>query len=307
MEQAQKDTTMREAQEERINEKASPPREDPRIDVLIGAYRNLGFKVDLLQEQVQEQEKELNRQKGIVEAILAEEQRRRDAGGEGHAAPAPTSPYAQVEKSVGEYQAEEKRSGEASGGSRRQTKSLGGRAWKIIGEVVFYGLLLLLIVAALFIRTTGSGAPKSLAGYSGMIVLTESMQSEIPKGSLVIAKQVDPNTLQIGDDITYMANQTTSVTHRIVGIMENYENTGQRAFEAQGVMNSEPDRQPVPAVNVVGKVVYHSEVLGNIASFIRTYWPVLLFVLAVGAVLLHVLRRIFRNPPKEAGSHGAAD
>ncbi|MFQ9798474.1 MAG: hypothetical protein ACLR23_05570 [Clostridia bacterium] len=29
----------------------------PRIDVLIGAYRNLGFKVDLLQEQVQEQEK----------------------------------------------------------------------------------------------------------------------------------------------------------------------------------------------------------------------------------------------------------
>ena len=66
-----------------------------------------------------------------------------------------------------------------------------------------------------------------------------------------------PNTLQIGDDITYMANQTTSVTHRIVGIMENYENTGQRAFEAQGVMNSEPDRQPVPAVNVVGKVVYH--------------------------------------------------
>ena len=58
--------------------------------------------------------------------------------------------------------------------------------------------------------------------------------------------------------------------------------------------------RPVPAVNVVGKVVYHSEVLGNIASFIRTYWPVLLFVLAVGAVLLHVLRRIFRNPPKEA-------
>ena len=50
MEQAQKDTTMREAQEERINEKASPPREDPRIDVLIGAYRNLAVKVDLLQE-----------------------------------------------------------------------------------------------------------------------------------------------------------------------------------------------------------------------------------------------------------------
>ena len=115
-----------------------------------------------------------------------------------------------------------------------------------------------MIVAALFVRTTSDGAPRSLAGYSGMIVLTESMQSEIPKGSLVIAQQVDPETLQIGDDITYMANQTTSVTHRIVGINENYENTGQRAFQTQGIMNDQPDSQPVPAVNVVGKVVFHS-------------------------------------------------
>ena len=132
-----------------------------------------------------------------------------------------------------------------------------------------------------------------------MIVLTESMQSEIPKGSLVIAKQVDPNTLQIGDDITYMANQTTSVTHRIVGINENYENTGQRAFQTQGIMNDQPDSQPVPAVNVVGKVVFHSETLGVVASFIGSYWPLLLFALAVVFVLIYVLGRIFKSPPKE--------
>ncbi|MFQ9802177.1 MAG: hypothetical protein ACLR23_28365 [Clostridia bacterium] len=40
---------------------------------MIGAYRNLAVKVDLLQEQIQEQEKELTRQdKRLADAILAE-------------------------------------------------------------------------------------------------------------------------------------------------------------------------------------------------------------------------------------------
>ena len=47
------------------------------------------------------------------------------------------------------------------------------------------------------------------------------------------------------------------IRDRIVGIIENYENTGQRAFTTQGIMNAQPDKQPVPAVNVVGKVVFH--------------------------------------------------
>ena len=55
--------TMRDEQEQSIKEKTPPPREDSRIDVLIGAYRNLAVKVDLLQEQIQEQDKELTRQK----------------------------------------------------------------------------------------------------------------------------------------------------------------------------------------------------------------------------------------------------
>ena len=72
---------MRDEQEQSIKEKASPPREDPRIDVLIGAYRNLAVKVDLLQEQIQEQEKELTRQKdSTVDAILTELHQEKEQG-----------------------------------------------------------------------------------------------------------------------------------------------------------------------------------------------------------------------------------
>ena len=297
---------MRDEQEQSIKEKTSPPREDPRIDVLIGAYRNLAVKVDLLQEQILEQEKELTRQdKRLADAILAEAQRKRIPGEEGHAPPAACSEpmpdkLGEKREPVGQ-ESKPQHSASAKAGPKK------GRAWKIMGECVFYGLLLLLILTALFIRTTSDGSPRSLAGYSGMIVLTESMQSEIPKGSLVIAKTVDPDMLQIGDDITYMANQTTSVTRRIVGIIENYENTGQRAFTTQGIMNAQPDKQPVPAVNVVGKVVFHSETLGLAASFIRSYWPLLLLVLAVGLALIHVLGRIFKSPPKKKAEQDTAE
>lgn len=174
---------------------------------------------------------------------------------------------------------------------------------KTTGSIVFYCFLVFLVIAALFIRATSSGSPRSLAGFTGMIVLSGSMQSEIPQGSLVIARQVDPETLEIGDDITFMANQTTTVTHRIIGIIEDYEGTGQRAFETQGVMNARPDAQPVPAVNVVGKVIWHSLVLGQIASFIGDYWMFLLFVLVVVIGLAVVLKRIFRKEPKQASRH----
>ncbi|MFQ7401661.1 MAG: signal peptidase I [Neglectibacter sp.] len=166
-------------------------------------------------------------------------------------------------------------------------------------EYRVYSALVFLIISALFIRTTSNGSPRSLAGFTGMVVLSGSMQAEIPKGSLVIAQQVDPKTLQIGDDITFMANPTTTDTHRIIGIIEDYEDTGQRAFQTQGIMNDEPDAQPVPAVNVVGKVIFHSEVLGQIAGFMGQYWLFILFAAAVVIGLTVILKRIYQKEPKQ--------
>ena len=157
-----------------------------------------------------------------------------------------------------------------------------------IGDAVFYLALIAVVVGVLFF-SGNEGGPKSFAGYSVFTVLSSSMESEIPKGSLVVTKQVDSSELQIGDDITYLSNPTTTVTHRIVGITERYADTGQRAFTTQGVMNSAPDKQPVPAANVVGKVIYHSLFLGQAASFLKEHWLILL-VLAV--LLLGLFRAL---------------
>lgn len=166
-------------------------------------------------------------------------------------------------------------------------------AW--IGEIFFYSMLILLVLGAFLIRSSSNGRPISIAGYSAFTVLTSSMESEIPKGSLVISKTVEPETLQIGDDITFMSGPTSTITHRIIGITEKYLDTNERAFETQGIMNSYPDKNPVPAVNVVGKVVYHNKVIGDIATFVSGNWPFVVFVLVVSIALFTILKRVFRE------------
>mgnify|MGYP002551805095 CR=1 FL=1 len=272
----------------------NPIQSDPRIDALIRGYVSLCDQVQVLTKRLEEQEEEKVRDALTVDSILDELELAKKqpllpsaAALQGRAPPeseikSEPEPEPAGKTEEPQHLAQKK--------SRRKSKGL-----KIAGSVAFYSTLVLLVIASLFIRTTGSGAPRSLAGFTGMVVLTESMQSEIPKGSLVIIKQVNPNTLQIGNDITYLANQTTTVTHRIVGIIEQYEDTGQRAFQTQGVMNAQPDKLPVPAANVVGKVIFHSELLGQAASFIGAYWPFLLFVLVVAIGLTFILKRIYKD------------
>lgn len=275
----------------------SPPQQsDPRIDELIQGYARLSEQVETLMEQVKKQQDEPNKSQGKSKENAVQPEQSQEEQNSQESQSLPLSPESQL-ISPPEQPAEDDNVQQSKKPSQKR------RGLKIFGSVVFYTALLLLIVSALLIRAAGNGSPHSFAGFTGMVVMSESMQSEIPKGSLVVAQHVDPKTLKIGDDITCLANPTTTVTHRIVGIIENYENTGQRAFQTQGIMNPHPDKLPVPAANVVGKVVYHSIVLGMIAEFISKYWVILLLALVLIIVLTALFKRLYGKSPQEPTPH----
>lgn len=188
---------------------------------------------------------------------------------------------------------ERKNKNESKRGTNMPTKEKGKFWW--VGEVAFYLVLIAVIAGAFLIKSNSGGRPTLIAGFSGFTVLTSSMEDTIPKGSLVITKAVDPNSLKIGDDITYMSGATSTITHRIIEIQEDYLNTNARAFITKGTMNKNQDKNPVAAANVVGKVVFHSKVLGAIAAFLSKNWPVVLFVVVILAGLFYVLKWIFRE------------
>jgi len=165
-----------------------------------------------------------------------------------------------------------------------------------IGDILFYGILALFLVGVLVVQVTSGGGVKTFMGFSMFTVRTSSMEDVYPKGSLIVTKSVDAKDLRVGDDITYLASETSTITHRIISIYDNYENTNERGFETQGIMNKDPDEDIVPAVNVVGKVIFCSMFLGQAWAFVSSNWPILVFGLVVIIALSLVLRYIFKQP-----------
>jgi len=171
----------------------------------------------------------------------------------------------------------------------------------LLFELVFY-LVLVAIALLVLLYSSTNNAPRNIFGFSACTVLTSSMQSEIPVGSFVLIKHVDPATLQVGDDITYLRTATTTVTHRIITIYENYDGNGNRGFETKGIENTRPDQAIVIADNIVGKVIFHNLTIGLLISFIRDNLLTCAVMVAMILGLFAALRLIFSPAPEKRGA-----
>jgi signal peptidase len=149
------------------------------------------------------------------------------------------------------------------------------RPVSVIFDVLFYATLVGVLCMGLLY---GSRGGRDVFGYSIFNVLTTSMQREIPKGSLVIVKDIGTDKIEIGDDITFLIDKNTTKTHRVIRIFEDYEGSGARGFETKGLENPLADEDIVYAANVVGKVVFHTKGIGDTLAWIKARW---IFVLAL--------------------------
>ena len=168
----------------------------------------------------------------------------------------------------------------------------------VISDILFYSAIITILFSIL---TSGpnNGAPKTIMGYSYFTVLTSSMQNEIPRGSFILVNdRIDPQELKVGDNITYMRDSTTSITHKIIDIYENYDDSGERGFQTKGVNNADPDKDIVFAVNVVGKVIFHIPKVGAVIDSLKAniYIVFIVFGLFIG---LSFLIRLLLLKPKE--------
>ncbi|MCL2112039.1 MAG: signal peptidase I [Clostridiales bacterium] len=150
-------------------------------------------------------------------------------------------------------------------------------------DIIFYAVIALILVAALLYSGKTNDA-YHLFGYSGFTVLSGSMQREIPQGSLVITKQVVPRDIKVGDDITFVRSDNTTVTHRVVAIIRDFEETGRTVFQTQGLENAEPDEEYVHAGNVIGVVKHTIPNLGFLLAYVSE--NIGLVLLMLGGVLI---------------------
>lgn len=156
---------------------------------------------------------------------------------------------------------------------------------KVLSTII---MVVLLILAVLLI------GPK-LLGFQGYAVLSGSMEPDIPVGSIVYDKEVEPETLKIGDVITYQLSDNTLVTHRIISIDANTEE-----IITKGDANDVEDGAPVSYSNVVGKMSFSVPLIGYITIYGKTKLGIAAVCgVIVVLLLVNFLPDIFKEDEKD--------
>jgi signal peptidase len=106
-------------------------------------------------------------------------------------------------------------------------------------------------------------------GLTPYVVLSGSMEPNIPTGSVIYVAKAGIRDLEIGDPITYHLNDLV-VTHRIVDIIVDEDNPTSVSYKVKGDANNVVDGTPIPFENVIGEEIFHIPYLGFAFVFIRT-------------------------------------
>lgn len=125
-----------------------------------------------------------------------------------------------------------------------------------------------------------------LLGYQVYNVISGSMEPTYSVGDLLYVKAVDPDSVKVGDPITFVLNENLVVaTHRVVGI--DSEN---RLFTTKGDANESADAAPVHFNNLIGVPKFHIPLLGYVSDYVQhppgTYVAIGFCVALLAAVFL---------------------
>lgn len=165
------------------------------------------------------------------------------------------------------------------------------KIWNVVSTV----LVILMILCAVFLM--GS----RLLGYQCFTIISGSMAPKYNVGDLIYVKEVDVNSIQVGDDITFLLNEELVVaTHRVVRI-----DAEKQYFYTQGLTNNTVD-DPVHFNNVIGVPQFSIPLLGYVSNFVQ-HPPGLYYTLAIGALLILAvfLPDMFRKDKKEEQKEAA--
>lgn len=167
-----------------------------------------------------------------------------------------------------------------------------------IKNAIFYSLLLIMVMLAFFY--SGNREPgKRFGPFAYNTVLTPSMNSVYPQGSLITSWAIQPDEylysgLEDGTDIVFILEDGRVVVHRIIEIIEDYEGSGHRAFRTQGVDNPSPDPWITIDANIIGRVTWHVPFVGDILALIadNILWVILtIAVISIIIILLSIALR----------------
>ena len=179
------------------------------------------------------------------------------------------------------------------------------KAFAIIKNIFVWLVILLAVCMMIFtvisVRTFNRN-DRQLFGYKMYIVNSDSMAAtDFRAGDLILVKETDPATLQEGDIITFISQDTDSfgetVTHKIRSLTTDA--AGKPGFITYGTTTDTNDEVIVTYPFVLGKYQSRIPKLGTFFRFLKTtpgyftciFLPFALIILYEGIKFFNLFRR----------------
>lgn len=176
--------------------------------------------------------------------------------------------------------------------------------WLIVALAVFMMIFTVISV------TTFNRNDRDLFGFKAYIVNSDSMAAtDFAAGDLIFVKEVDATTLQVGDIITYISQNSESfgevITHKIRTLTTDAR--GNPGFITYGTTTGMNDTTVVTYPYVMGKYVSHLDGVGTFFNFLKTpqgyivciFVPFMLLILYQGINCIRLFRRYKKEQTAE--------
>ena len=140
------------------------------------------------------------------------------------------------------------------------------------------------VVVLLTVVLTKPGEAPQIGGYTVLRITTGSMEPEYKINTLILVKNVEPDTIKSNDVISFYSKDPALDgainTHRVVEVEKDGDHW---IYTTKGDANNVVDAYTVDATYLIGKVVASSLVLGKLARLVSNplvFIPIILLPLA---------------------------
>ena len=170
---------------------------------------------------------------------------------------------------------------------------------KILRSILTIALFILLIFV---VAQRFSKGKIDMFGYQAYTVVTGSMEPEIKIGDIIVIKNVNPDTLKVGDVVTYEGSTGDLtghiITHRIIALRKD-EKDNKYYYTTQGDANDTEDPE-INEDNIRGKVIYKSVVFSFVSRLMTNdIWYYGLFIVISVYFIWQVLSIILSKDDDE--------
>ena len=165
-------------------------------------------------------------------------------------------------------------------GRKKQRGSTAGALCRL------FGMLILLAVIAACLPVT---VPRYL-GYEVFHIVSGSMEPSIPVGSVIYVEPIAPDAVIRGDIIAFNSGDSV-IAHRVVTnqVVEGY-------YTTKGDANDGEDLSDVKYSQLIGRVVYHIPILGQLLMILgTTVGKVYVICFAACGALLNIIATRLNN------------